>query len=67
MITLFRKAGFQTYLVDEFRTRCTCSKCEIGICAKNMVMENTIPSKTGSFSFMDRFVVKTDAVIGIVM
>ena len=27
--TLFRKAGFQTYLVDEFRTSCRCSKCEI--------------------------------------
>ena len=34
MRTLFRKAGFQTYLVDEFRTSCMCSKCEIGICKK---------------------------------
>ena len=29
MRTLFRKAGFQTYLVVEFRTSCMCSKCEI--------------------------------------
>ena len=48
MRTLFRKAGFQTYLVDEFRTSCRCSKCEIGICAKNMVMENPRPYKTGN-------------------
>jgi len=46
--TLFRKAGFQTYLVDEFRTSCRCSKCEIGICEKNMVMENPRPYKTGN-------------------
>ena len=46
--TLFRKAGFQTYLVDEFRTSCRCSKCEIGICVKNMVMENPRPYKTGN-------------------
>ena len=48
MRTLFRKAGFQTYLVDEFRTSCMCSKCETGICAKNMVMENPRPYKTGN-------------------
>jgi hypothetical protein len=43
MRTLFRKAGFQTYLVDEFRTSCMCSKCEIGICKKNMVRRNPKP------------------------
>jgi hypothetical protein len=48
MRTLFRKAGFQTYLIDEFRTSCRCSKCEIGICAKNMVMENPRPYKRGN-------------------
>jgi hypothetical protein len=48
MRTLFRKAGFQTYLVDEFRTSCRCSKCKIGICGKNMVMKNPRPYKTGS-------------------
>jgi hypothetical protein len=48
MRTLFRKAGFQTYLVDEFRTSCRCSKCEIGICAKTMVMENPRPYRTGN-------------------
>jgi hypothetical protein len=40
MRTLFRKARFQTYLVDEFRASCRCSKCEIGICKKTMVREN---------------------------
>jgi len=34
MRTLFRKAGFQSYLVDEFRTSCMCFKCEIGICKR---------------------------------
>jgi hypothetical protein len=48
MRTLFRKAGFQTYLVDEFRTSCRCSKCEIGICKKTMVRENPKPYKSGN-------------------
>ena len=26
--TLFKKNGFKTYLVDEFRTSCKCSKCK---------------------------------------
>jgi hypothetical protein len=46
MRTLFRKAGFQTYLVDEFRTSCMCSKCEIGICKKTMVRENPKPYRS---------------------
>ena len=46
--TLFRKSGFQTYLVDEFRTSCRCSKCEIGICSKTMVRENPKPFRNGS-------------------
>ena len=46
--TLFRKAGFQTYLVDEFRTSCMCSKCEIGICKKTMVRENPKPYRRGN-------------------
>ena len=48
MRTLFRKAGFQTYLVDEFRTSCMCSKCEIGICKKTMVRENPKPYRNGN-------------------
>ena len=48
MRTLFRKAGFQTYLVDEFRTSCRCSKCEIGICKKTMVRENPKPYRSGN-------------------
>ena len=53
MRTLFRKAGFQTYLIDEFRTSCRCSKCETGICAKNMVMEIQDHTKQETFSSMD--------------
>jgi len=48
MRTLFRKAGFQTYLVDEFRTSCKCSKCEGGSCIKNMVMKNPRPYRSGN-------------------
>ena len=48
MRTLFRKAGFQTFLVDEFRTSCMCSKCEIGICKKTMVRENPKPYRSGN-------------------
>jgi hypothetical protein len=48
MRTLFRKGGFQTYLVDEFRTSCRCSKCEIGICKKTMVMKNPRPYRSGN-------------------
>jgi hypothetical protein len=48
MRTLFRKAGFQTYLVDEFRTSCMCSKCEIGICKKTIVRENPRPYRSGN-------------------
>jgi len=45
---LFRKTGFQTYLVDEFRTSCRCSKCEICICKKTMVRENPKPFRSGN-------------------
>ena len=48
MRTLFKKAGFQTYLVNEFRTSCMCSKCETGICKKTMVRENPRPYRTGN-------------------
>ena len=48
MRTLFRKAGFQTYLVDEFRTSCKCSKCEGGSCIKTMVRKNPRPYRTGN-------------------
>jgi transposase len=48
MRTLFRKTGFKTYLVDEFRTSCMCSKCEIGICKKTMVRENPKPYRSGN-------------------
>ena len=43
--TLFRKKGYKTYLVDEFRTSCKCSKCEGGDCKKFLVRENPKPYK----------------------
>jgi transposase len=45
--TLFKKNGYQTYLVDEFRTSCKCSKCEGGECNKFMLRENPKPFRTG--------------------
>jgi len=43
--TLFRKKGYKTYLVDEFRTSGKCSKCEGGDCKKFLVLENPKPYK----------------------
>ena len=34
MITLFGKWGYETYLVDEFRTSCKCCNCNGGDCEK---------------------------------
>lgn len=44
--TLFRKNGFQTFMVDEFRTSCKFSKCEVGSCEKFMVRENPKPFRS---------------------
>jgi len=43
--TLFRKSGYNTYLVDEFRTSCKCCNCEGGECKKFLVRENPKPWK----------------------
>ena len=43
MRTLFRRSGYNVYLVDEFRTSCRCSKCEGGECKKFLVRENPKP------------------------
>ena len=48
MQILFKKAGFQFYLVNEFRTSCMCSRCEIGICKKTMIRENPRSYRTGN-------------------
>jgi hypothetical protein len=45
--TLFRKAGYEVYLVDEFRTSCRCSACG-GECKTFRVCENPRPFRTGS-------------------
>ena len=45
--TLFRKAGYDVYLVDEFRTSCRCSACG-GECKTFRACENPRPYRTGS-------------------
>lgn len=52
MRTLFRKAGFQTYLVDEFRRSCMCSKCEIGICKKLWLGKTQNHTELETLSYM---------------
>lgn len=37
---LFRKYGYKTFLVDEFRSSCKCSKCEGGDCKKFLMVKN---------------------------
>ena len=46
---MFRKSGFQVYLVDEFRTSCRCSNCEGGKCSKFREIRNPKPTKNNSF------------------
>jgi hypothetical protein len=43
--TLFRKSGYNTYLVDEFRTSCKCCNCEGGECKTFMVRKSPKPWK----------------------
>lgn len=44
MRELFRKAGYNVYLVDEFRTSCRCHKCE-GECTTFRACQNPRPWK----------------------
>lgn len=44
MRTLFRKAGYEVYLVDEFRTSCRCHRCE-GECTMFRECPNPRPWK----------------------
>jgi transposase len=45
--TLLRKAGYQVYLVDEYRTSCRCHYCQSheGVCEKFRECKNTRPWK----------------------
>ena len=43
MRALLRKAGFQSYLVDEYGASRRCSKCKGGVCVNDMVMKNPRP------------------------
>jgi hypothetical protein len=46
--TLLRKAGYDVYLVDEFRTSCRCSHCdEHGECKTFLECENPRPYRSG--------------------
>lgn len=45
---MFRKSGFQVYLVDEFRTSCRCSNCNGGECSKFREIRNPKPAKNNS-------------------
>ena len=45
MRTLFRKNGYQVYLVDEFRSSCKCSNCNGGVCEKFRVRKHPNPIK----------------------
>ena len=51
MRTLFRRAGFQTYLVDEFNTSRMCSQCEVGICKKTIFRESPRPYRRKDILF----------------
>ena len=44
--TLFRKAGYEVYLVDEFRTSCRCSACH-GECKTFRECDNPRPFRSG--------------------
>ena len=44
--TFFKRNGFQTFLVDEFRTSCKCSNCEGGSCENFRVCRNPKPQKS---------------------
>jgi transposase len=48
MRILFQKAGYQTYMVDEYKTSCMCSKCGIGRCEKTMTGKNPRPYRSGN-------------------
>jgi transposase len=46
---LFRKSGFEVYLVDEHKTSCKCSICE-GDCERFRICENPRPWKKGTIT-----------------
>ena len=43
MRSLFRKCGYKTYLVDEFRSSCKCSQCNGGECKNFLMVDNPKP------------------------
>ena len=59
MITLFRKSGYDTNLVDEFRTSCECCNCEGGDCEKFMSRENPKPWKITMLQYMVYYACKS--------
>jgi hypothetical protein len=57
---MFRKSGFQIYLVDEIRTSHKCSKCEGSECSKFREIRNSIPTKNNSFMSHGHLLCKKD-------
>jgi len=60
---LFRRNGFKTYLVDEFRTSCKCSNCEGGDCVKFRRRRNPSPNKNNSILVHGALMCKTCRVL----
>ena len=71
MRILFRRAGFQTFMVDEHRTSERCCKCEVGICKNMMFRESPRPYRRKDILFpvhgLLRCQNKNAVVIGIEM
>jgi hypothetical protein len=59
--TLFRRSGYKTYLVDEFRTSCKCSHChnEKGDCIQFRKCRNPKPKQNNSILRWGVLVCKT--------
>ena len=57
--TLFRRNGYNVYLVDEFRTSCRCSNCEGGECKQFRKCRNPRPNKSDSILSYGALMCKT--------
>ncbi len=60
---LFKRNGFKTYLVDEFRTSCKCSNCEGGDCVKFRRRRHSRPGKKNSILVHGALMCKTCSVL----
>ena len=46
--TMFRKCGYQVFLVDEFQTSCRCCQCQEGVCKNVKTRLNPRPFRNGT-------------------